>query len=285
MKSINAGTGTVCLIGNPTVYSLSPIIHNYGFGLHNINSVYVAHTVEDNYVKEAIYGIKALNYVGCNVTYPHKTNVIPFLDELTSEARLIGAVNTIKNENGKLVGYNTDGLGFVEGLKNRGFDLNNKNICIIGAGGAARSIVVSLIKEFDCNVTICNRNIGTAADIMNTLNIDGLPGRITACITPSQLKALCDINVFINCTPVGMSPNEDFIPFEDELVLDESMLVCDLIYKPYETKLLKKAKDMGCDVHYGLDMLIFQAIIAFKIWTGKDLPYEQLELLLKRQIY
>ncbi|QUH26669.1 shikimate dehydrogenase [Serpentinicella alkaliphila] len=284
MININGGTKAVCLIGNPVIYSLSPFIHNYGFGLHNVNSVYLAHHVEDNSVKEAVYGIKGLNYIGCNVTYPHKTSVIPFLDELTEEAKLIGAVNTIKNVNGKLVGYNTDGIGFINGLKNKGFDLNGKNICILGAGGAARSIIVSLIKEYRCNVIVCNRNINKAIEISNGLNKYSFSGTISECIEPSQLKSK-DIDVLINCTPVGMSPNEDAIPFEEDLLIKKDMLVCDLIYKPYETKLLKKAKEIGCQVHYGLDMLLFQAIVAFKIWTDKDIPFGELEILLKRQIY
>lgn len=287
MIKINGGTKSVCLIGNPIEHSLSPFIHNFGFGLHNINFAYLAHQVEDNQLKEAVNGLKGLNYIGCNVTYPHKTKVIDYLDEISDEAKLIGAVNTIKNEAGKLVGYNTDGIGFVEGLKNKGFDLNNKKICILGAGGAARSIIVSLLKEFECSVIICNRDIGKALEICEGLNRHKhlFNGKITSCIDPSLLNTVTKADVLINCTPVGMSPAEDSIPFEEDIILDENMLVCDLIYKPYETKLLKKAKELGCKVHYGLDMLIFQAIVAFRIWTDKGIPYDELNALLKKEIY
>lgn len=287
MKNINGGTGTVCLIGNPIAHSFSPFIHNYGFDLHNINTVYLAHLVEDDStLEQAVYGMKALNYLGCNVTYPFKTSVIPFLDELSEDAKLIGAVNTIHNRNGKLIGYNTDGLGFVEGLKNKGFNLNYKNVCILGAGGAARSIIVALLRSFNCNITICNRDVDKALEISDSLSWNNsFLGKIHRCITPSQLAMEKDLDVLINCTPIGMKPNDDCIPFSEQLSLNESMLVCDLIYHPYETKLLKDAKAIGCEIHYGLDMLIFQAILAFKIWTDKELPYNNVENLLMKKIY
>jgi len=167
---INGKTKTVALIGDPVEHSFSPFIHNYGFESNNLNMVYINHNVKKKDLKDAIMGIKALGYIGANITYPHKIDVINYLDEITKEAELIGAVNTIKNEDGKLKGYNTDGLGFVKSIIDSGHDIRNKNVMILGAGGGARSIAVEIASNKANSITIRNRSINKAKDICNMLN-------------------------------------------------------------------------------------------------------------------
>ncbi|SDK52654.1 shikimate dehydrogenase [Natronincola ferrireducens] len=285
MNTINGKTKTICLLGNPVDHSFSPIIHNYGFQQLNMNCVYVNHKVEEKKLREAIEGIKALGYIGCNVTYPHKIKIMEFLDDITEEAQLIGAVNTVKNENGKLIGYNTDGLGFVNGLKRKGIDLHDKRIVLLGAGGAAKSIAVALAIHFDCSIKICNRSINKAIEVINVLNTIKKSATINhEAITPEELHTE-EIDILINCTPIGMVPNVDHIPFEDQLKLHSHLIVSDIIYQPFETKLLKKAKENNCKIHHGLDMLIDQGILAFEIWTDAKLDFQDLKGFLKSKIY
>lgn len=283
---INGKTKTVALIGDPVEHSFSPFIHNYGFKAQNLNMVYVNHRVKKDDLKGAINGIKVLGYVGANVTYPHKIEVIDYLDQVSEEASLIGAVNTIKNENGKLIGYNTDGLGFIYGLEQSNVAIENKTICLLGAGGAARSIAISLCLKYNCKIIICNRNIIKAEDISCIINSSekGFKGQVLQTITPEDLD-LENVNILINCTPIGMGDLQDMIPFEDKLKFHKEMIVCDLIYNPYETKFLKKAKGEGCATFNGLDMLVGQGILAFNIWTGKTLEFEAVKESLMDKIY
>jgi len=278
---INAKTKTVALIGDPVEHSFSPFIHNYGFKDHNLNMVYVNHNVKENDLKDAIVGIKAMGYVGANITYPHKIEVMNYLDKVSKEANLIGAVNTIKNENGKLVGYNTDGLGFIYGLYKDNIEIENKTICLLGAGGAARSIAISLCLETNCKVIICNRNIIKAEEISCIINSNDekFIGQVTQVINPKDLN-LENVDILVNCTPIGMGQLKDLIPFEDKLKLNKNIIVCDLIYNPNETELLKKAKAEGCTTHNGLNMLIGQASLSFEVWTGKTLHFEEIKLSL-----
>ncbi|AKL95269.1 shikimate dehydrogenase AroE [Clostridium aceticum] len=283
--SINGKTKAICLLGNPVEHSFSPYIHNYGFDKLSINCVYVNHKVEDEHLKAAVEGLKVLGYLGCNVTYPHKVRIMEYLDELSEEARLIGAVNTVKNQDGKLIGYNTDGMGFVKGLLRKGIDLNGKKICMLGAGGAAKSIAVALAIHFDCRIEICNRSFENPKKILDVINNikKGHEGRHQY-VTPAELDT-STVDILINCTPVGMAPNKEVIPFGENITFHENLMVSDLIYHPFETALLKKAKSFGCGVHHGLDMLIDQGILAFEIWTGEKLEFESLKNLLWEILY
>jgi len=283
---INSKTKTVALIGDPVEHSFSPFIHNYGFEEHNLNMVYVNHNVKKHDLKEAIGGIKVLGYVGANITYPHKIDVMNYLDELSKEAKLIGAVNTIKNENGKLVGYNTDGLGFIYGLSQDKIEIENKTICLLGAGGAARSIAISLCLKTNCKVIICNRNIIKAEEISCIINSNTKEflGKVAQVINPKDLN-LENVDILVNCTPIGMGQLKDLIPFDDSLKLNKNIIVCDLIYNPNETELLKRAKAEGCITHNGLNMLIGQANLAFEIWTGKTLEFDGIKQIIQKNLY
>lgn len=282
---IDGKTKTVALIGNPVEHSFSPFIHNYGFKINNLNMVYVNHSVKKDDFREAIDGIRVLGYTGANITYPYKTEVMKYLDEISDESKLIGAVNTIKNENGKLIGYNTDGIGFIHGLMQEKIKIEDKTICLLGAGGAARSIAISMCLNFNCRVIICNRNIKKAEQISCIINNEDINflGKIVKVISPDELN-LKGVDILVNCTPVGMSDLKDLVPFEDKLNFNKNMVVCDLIYTPYETKFLTLAKEHGCLTYNGINMLIGQGVLAFKIWTDMSLDFYSVKKEFKKII-
>lgn len=264
---INGKTKAICLIGNPVEHSFSPHIHNYLFKKYNQNNKYVCFNVLEENLEEALKGIKALGIQGCNVTIPHKVNVIKYLDEIDYNSVLIGSVNTIKNENGKLKGYNTDGVGFVKSIKDKGFDIKDKNILILGAGGACRSIAVELASQGVKSIEIRNRSEENAKIICNIITSNF---NIEAKYSTKKIeyKDLENKDIIINTTPIGMDKDSENCPIDENIEVNHNMLVCDIVYNPHETRFIKWAKCNNLDVVYGIDMLINQAIQGFYIWTG-----------------
>ena len=279
---INSKTNLLCLIGSPVEHSFSPNIHNYLLNKNSLNMNYVCFDVKNDDLESAIKGIKALGIKGCNVTIPHKVNIINYLDEVDKNALLIGAVNTIKNYNGKLIGYNTDGIGFVKSITDKGYDIYNKKILIIGAGGAARSIAVEMASNKVKEIDIRNRSIKNAKEISNIINenFSTKSKFSTNIITKEDLE---DIDVIINTTPVGMDKDKNSCPIDENIVLNnKNILVCDIVYNPHETKFISWGKKNGLDVVYGIDMLINQAIQGFYIWTDIHVDeHENLKKVLK----
>lgn len=279
--TINGKTKTVCLIGNPVEHSFSPHIHNYLFDKYNQNNNYVCFNVLEENLEEAINGVKALGILGCNITIPHKVNILKYLDEIDHNSMIIGSVNTIKNENGKLIGYNTDGVGFVKSITDKGFDIKGKNIIILGAGGACRSIAVELASKGARHIEIRNRSLENAKIICDiiTSNFELIA---TYSSNPILSKDLEKIDIIINTTPIGMDKDFDNCPLNEDIKVNRKILVCDIVYNPHETKLIKWAKNNNLDVVYGIDMLINQAIYGFYIWTGIKLDeIENLKKILK----
>lgn len=264
---INGKTKMVCLMGNPVEHSFSPYIHNYLFEKYNVNNNYVCFNVCNEDLKEAINGVKALGIVGCNVTIPHKVEIIKYLDYIDPNAMLIGAINTIKNENGRLIGYNTDGVGFVKSITDKGFEVKGKDIIILGAGGACRSIAVELASQGAKAIEIRNRsakNAKTICDIINkNFNTNSTYSTEDICSND-----LVNIDIIINTTPIGMDKDFESCPINEDIKVNNKLLVCDIVYNPHETKFIKWAKNNKLDVVYGIDMLINQAIYGFYIWTG-----------------
>jgi shikimate dehydrogenase len=252
---IDAQTQLYGVIGNPVRHSLSPIIHNGAFRRMGLNAVYLAFEVKD--LKEAMIGIRRLGIRGVSVTIPFKTEVIPFLDKVEGVAREIKAVNTIANEGGELVGYNTDWRGALEALEEK-VDLKGKKILLLGAGGAARAIGFAL-KTRDCEVIISNRTMDRGANLAKELMCIYQP--------PSSIEGL-KADVIINATSVGMHPHDMESPFPKE-VLKEGMTVMDMVYRPLRTKLLREAEAIGCLTINGLEMLSRQGAAQLEIWTGK----------------
>ncbi|MFA5525110.1 MAG: shikimate dehydrogenase [Tissierellales bacterium] len=264
---IDADTKLYCLIGNPISKSLSPLIHNYIFKFNSINAKYLAFNINSNYALEkAICGFKALEIKGFNVTMPFKIEIMKYLDEIDEKAKILGAVNTVLNIDGKLIGYNTDGDGFIKSLKNKNIYLRDKKVAIIGAGGVAHSIAVSLCYEGIKELIIINRNQHNA-HVLQRLIVDKFSD-IDIKSYGFEEKAMIskDIELLVNATPVGMYPNLEDIPISPSIFTTKTIFY-DTIYKPYKTRLVLEAEKLGHKSMGGLDMLVNQAIYSQEIWN------------------
>ncbi|MED4453411.1 shikimate dehydrogenase [Metabacillus fastidiosus] len=255
------------VIGCPIAHSMSPAIHNDAFKNLKIDAHYGAFHVEPENLKAAIEGIKALGIKGFNVTIPHKIDIIPFLDEVHKTAEIIGAVNTVVNDNGKLIGYNTDGNGYVESLKsNLTKSLTANRFLIIGAGGAARAIYYTLASEGCTQIDLCNRTVEKAEKLVNDCPFEHESRFITIRQAEQELE---EYDVIINTTASGLHPNVNEQPISLKMA-KEGSIISDIIYNPIETALLKEAKERGLIVHNGVGMFVYQAALAFKLWTGEE---------------
>jgi shikimate dehydrogenase len=280
---IKGSTSLSGLLGYPIKHSKSPMIHNTAFEALNLDHVYLAFEVEDGHLAEALAAMKALNAIGFNVTMPHKHKVVQLLDEVSEEVKIIGSVNTVKNEKGKLIGYNTDGMGFIKALQEDGVDFRDKKIVIAGAGGAARAIAVQLILEGAGEVVMVNRTLSTAEEIVNTIK-SSIPSCKARALEMNEavIKAeAADAAVLVNCTSLGMKETMDQSIVAAPDVLHSGLFVADIIYDPPKTRLMSIAEEAGCRTMNGLGMLIWQGAIAFKIWTGQDMPVD----LIKKEIF
>ena len=259
---ITGKTKLTGIFGYPIEHTLSPAMHNAAFKALGLDYCYVPFQVPPEHLRNAVKAIKALNLCGVNVTVPHKEKVLPLLDEIHEEASFIGAVNTIVNRGGKLTGYNTDGKGFIQALAERRISLAEKNILIIGAGGASRAISYYLCQNSK-TLQIYNRTSKRALKLVNDL--ERLCSNVSLCDNISHVK---DFHMIINATPVGLKSG-DRSPLDISL-LKKNQIICDLIYK--KTRLLKEASRKGCKVIDGSGMLLWQGMLAFELWTGKKPP-------------
>ena len=237
--NINSNTNTICLLGHPIKHSFSPTIHNYLFEKYSENNIYVCFDVKEDKLKDCVYGIKGLDIKGCNVTIPHKVNIIKYLDSIDDNAKLIGAVNTIKNKGGILKGYNTDGRGFVKSILDKDYDIKNKKVMIIGAGGACRSIAIEMASQGVKSIEIRNRSLDRANEIIDSIN-KNFNTEANCSKDAIDSNCLMDIDILINTTPIGME--SDLCPIDTNIVIDKKLLVCDIVYKPQDTVFLKWAK-------------------------------------------
>ncbi len=267
-EMINAETELYGVIGNPVHHSLSPMIHNRAFERLGWNAVYLAFEVKN--IEEALKGVRGLGVRGVSVTIPFKTEVIPFLDKVERLAKKIGAVNTIVNRRGRLIGYNTDCDGALEALEVR-MNLRGKKVALLGAGGAARAIGFGL-QERGYSLILVNRSTERGQALSRELGCAYLPISSLVRMKAGGLGA----DVLINATSLGMVPRERDTPIPKRL-LKEGMLVMDIVYRPLQTRLLREAKEKGCVTVDGLEMLIRQAIAQFAIWTGKRLEIGQIK--------
>lgn len=257
------------VIGDPIRHSKSPVMLNRAFRESGINGAYAAFHVTPDQLQQAIAGLRGLGFRGLNVTIPHKIEVMAFLDEISDGAKAAGAVNTIVNDNGRLIGYNTDGIGYVRSLKEEAEpNLNGKTIVVLGAGGAARGILWALAQESPAAILVANRTESKASELAASFSPDY---RISA-IPWSNLQEACSTaDVVINTTSVGMSPNVADLPL-DPSWLKPGSVASDLIYNPLKTAFLQQAEQLGCRIHGGLGMFIYQGAYAFEYWTGKPAP-------------
>ena len=269
-----SGKTRVCgVIGDPIEHTLSPIMHNAAFEALKLDYVFLAFKVKPAEVGNAISGMRALTIHGLNVTMPHKSTVINCLDEIDQASKTIGSVNTILNKDGRLFGFNTDGIGALKALRENGVEPRGKKVLLLGAGGAARAIAYILAQEAD-ELVILNRTPKPAAELADLLK-QKFKKKISAGeFSPNAVKDnLADADVLINATSVGMKPNANQTPVAPEW-LKPDLAVMDIVYNPIETKLAKDAKAAGAKVVSGVEMLIYQGAASFEIWTACEAPVE-----------
>jgi shikimate dehydrogenase len=259
---MNQHTDIYGVMGYPLIHSLSPIMQNAAFLEKGLNAIYLA--FETKNLEDALKGMRALGIKGMSVTIPHKSSVIPLLDQVDDLAKQIGAVNTIVNDQGRLIGYNTDAFGALEALKEK-TEVFGKTCLILGAGGAARAIGY-ILKEHGVDLTIANRSRVRGEELADFLECPFIP-----------LEKATDIQVdlLIQTTSVGMYPHdkESILPSD---ALNPGTVVMDIVYNPIETKLLATAKGRGCVTVNGLGMFIHQGAEQFRLWTGLEAPVDSM---------
>jgi len=273
---ITGKTKIVGIFGFPVSHTLSPLIQNVAFQEAGLDFVYVPFQVKSSDLRKATEAIRVFDIVGVNVTIPHKEGIIDYLDEISEEVKLIGAVNTVVNKGGKLVGYNTDWMGFLESLREDGVSLKEKKAFLIGAGGAALSLGFALVKEGVKTLFLTNRTYSRAENLARKLKeIKGDETEIKVVEFEKKEKLVSEgIDILINATSLGMKEKDP--PLIDLTGFPSSLYVYDVIYNR-ETELLKEAKKLGMRCQGGLGMLIYQGASAFWLWTGKKAPIEKMK--------
>ena len=278
---INTATQFCGVIGNPIEHSLSPAIHNAAFQKLALNFVYLAWKVDR--IGDAVRGLRALgNFRGASVTIPHKVAVLPFLDEVDTTARHIGAVNTIVAEEGQLLGMNTDATGALRALREGNAPLKGASVVIVGSGGAARAIAFALAAEAEVRRL---HLLGIEVDERRNLATD-LRDKTGVSVAEEDLdegrleNVLPEARVLIHCTPVGMAPKigRSCIPPK---FLHRELIVMDVVYNPRETRLLTEARTAGCRTISGLEMFLYQAVAQFERWTGRSAPIQVMRAVLE----
>jgi len=252
------------VIGCPISHSMSPEMHNDLFEYYSLDARYHAFHVENEDLEAAIKGFRALGVSGFNITIPHKVAVMSYIDEIEEVAANIGAVNTVVNNNGKLIGYNTDGDGYLMSLKPKVTkDLKECHVLIIGAGGAARGIFISMAAKGIKHIDICNRTVGRAEELIKDCQYETFAKGLTF----SQAEEILSrYDIIVNTTSVGMHPNVDEIPISLDH-LTSNTVVSDIIYNPIKTKLLQEAEKRGATIDTGIGMFVNQGALAFEKWT------------------
>ena len=274
---IDGHTRLAAVIAKPIKHSISPFIHNMAYDLTDTNAVYLAFEVDRENLEQAVENIRLHQMLGANISMPYKQEVITYLDELDESALLIGAVNTIVNQNGRLIGYNTDGFGFFRSLSN--FHIKGKNLTILGAGGAASAIIGQAMLdgvEKVCVFDLRDRLAGHQEKIEQMSRRLGHPIQLLAV---EDLAALSDAvnqsDLFINATCLGMYGNS--MQSQSDFAFPNGLLVADMTYCPAETPFLRLAREQGLQTVNGLGMLLYQAEKAFELMTGKKMPSEEIK--------
>ena len=280
---IDGYTRLAAVVANPIKHSISPFIHNQAFEATHTNGVYVAWEVEGTDLAETVVNVRRYQMFGINLSMPYKEQVISYLDQLSEEARLIGAVNTVVNREGTLIGYNTDGKGFFKSLPS--FKISGKRMVLLGAGGAAKAILAQAILDGVSQVSVFVRSASiekTRPYLEKLQNETGFKVDLFALEDVSELQArIIDSDLLVNATSVGMDGVS--LPIPASVVLPEKLLVADVIYQPFETPFLNWARNQGNHAVNGLGMLLYQAAEAFQLWTGKEMPTDQIWELLKQK--
>lgn len=281
-KRITGHTELIGLMAYPIRHSSSPAMHNEAFRTLGYDYAYLAFEVDNDSLEDAVKGLRALKLRGSNVSMPNKTVIHKYLDEVSPAAQLCGAVNTVVNDNGKLVGHITDGIGYMQSLKEEGIDIIGKKMTIVGAGGAATAIEIQAaldgVKEISIfnirdkfwdnaveTVKKINENTSCKAKLYDLAELDKLKEEIE------------DSYIFVNATGMGMKPLEGQTYIPDKSFFRPDLIVTDVVYSPRETEMLRMAKEVGCKTMNGLGMMLFQGSAAFELWTGEPMPIDHMK--------
>lgn len=279
---ITGRTRLTGLLGSPVAHSVSPLMHNEAFQMLNLDYAYLCFDIKEEQMEDAVKALKLLNVRGFNCTMPDKIRMFELADRLTPAAELIGAVNTVVNEDGEFVGYNTDGVGFVEAVKDCGYDIKGKKMTILGAGGAATAMAVQAALDGVKELAIFNRKSRSwnrGQQLVDNINAKTECKAVLYDLDDENMlrQQTADSYILVNGTPSGMAPNTDATPISDVTMLHEGLIIYDAIYNPRETRLMKEGRDRGCKVHNGMYMLLYQGAEAFRLWTGQKMPVEEIK--------
>ena len=272
MKQIGVDTKLAAIIGTDIGHSKSSAMMNAAFQELGLNYYYFPMNIRQEDFGDVIRGISKMNFAGLTITIPYKLEILRYLDAIDPLAEVIGAVNTVKIENGKLTGFNTDGAGFVRGLEaDLGLSISEEAFLVVGAGGVARAISTVLASRKPRKLILANRTVKKAEEICEKLNRQVWNG--CEAISLEEIRSrLQEVTVVINATNIGMAPREDGCLIQDPSVFHKDLVVSDIIYNPRQTKLMAMAKSQGCPVFNGLYMLLYQGAESFRLWTGQDMP-------------
>ena len=278
MNTITGHTGLTALLGSPVAHSISPLMHNEAFRHLGLDYVYLCFDVNEETLPEAVAGLKACGIRGFNLTMPNKNRIVELLDELSPAARMIGAVNTVVNDHGRLIGYNTDGIGYMQAAADAGHDLTGRVLTVMGAGGAATAICAQAALDGVKKLHIFARPTSRFWD--RTVRLAKTINDTTACEAvlhdnadaAALTCAAAESDLLLNATSVGMAPNTEASIITDPSIFRPDLVVSDVIYNPQETLLLRQAKEAGCPTFNGMYMLLYQGAEAFRLWTGQDMP-------------
>ncbi len=262
-------TKTYAVIGDPIDHSLSPNIHNAAFKKLELDCTYIAYRIPKNDLADGLEGLKKIQISGFNVTIPHKIEIMKYIDKFDEDCSLIGASNTVSNNDGVLKGYNTDMDGFLEPIKSRNLSIEGEETLLLGAGGAARAIVAGLAKEKVGKITLANRTKDKAIELKEFAQKIGIQTNVIALEDIGRSTA--DFKLIVNATSIGLKNEPTPVPIE---TINQNTIVYDIVYMPLNTDLIKKAKEKGAVVIYGYEMLLGQAVRAFEIWHGIKPPYD-----------
>ncbi|NIZ88637.1 shikimate dehydrogenase [Clostridioides difficile] len=285
VMEISGRTGLFALIGTPVGHSKSPVMYNYSFKKLDLDYRYLAFDITIDKVKEALLAIKTFNIKGANVTMPCKSAVTEYMDELSPAARIIGACNTIVNDNGKLVGHITDGVGYVRNLKENGVEVKGKKITIMGAGGAATAIQVQCALDGAREISIFNPKDDFYKRAEQT--VENIKKDVPECVvnlydledTNKLYEEIESSDILTNATLIGMKPYDNETNIKDTSVLRKDLVVTDVVYNPKKTKMIEDAEANGCKAIGGLGMLLYQGAEAFNLYTGLEMPVEEVNEL------
>ncbi len=273
---IDGKTAITGLFGNPVSHTLSPLMQNAAFLDCKINAVYLPLNVSPDDLKNAVEGIRSMGFLGVNVTLPHKSAIIPYLDEISEESKAMNSVNTVINKNGKLFGTTTDTWGIEKALQQAEINTFNKNIIILGNGGSAKAAIYAMLHSSNSasKVYIAGRSEKKLLSLKE--EVAEKQGKEVHPLLLGSVElelAASESSLVINCTTVGMAPNTNETPFAKNL-FHKDLAVFDIVYSPRETKLVKEAKLEGLTCAKGIDMLIYQGMRSFELWTGIEPSYD-----------